>query len=275
MLLLGKIDLNAYGQDLFLRKIFLMATNKEKKLTSREKMLTRARERYPERHFADLEDTSTPQEGVDNLDDAIEEILEDYTSKQTAYDESNSKLVEILTTDPNAAEFIQSWIETGDPRTALVETFGDDLGMDEKSRENFKAQLTDWRKRKSENDALNAEAEANWQNSLQALDEWGSGNGLTMEQKRDVMLRLLAITFNGMVNKYEKDDFEMAWSAMNHDDDVKKAKIEGEVAGRNERIAAARRERTLADSMPPSVTGGQGGRTPEVKRKSSPWAGLK
>lgn len=247
------------------------------KPSARESLLSRARERYPDRTFADI-GAAPGGEGVSDLDEAINEMLTDYTTRQATYDENNSRLSELLVSDPSAAEFIQKWVETGDPRTALVDTFGDELGMSEESRANFKTELDGWRERKSANDALEAEAEANWQNSLTALEEWGNSKGLSLEEKRDVMLRLLSITFNGMENKYAAEDFDMAYNAIHHDTDVAAAREEGEVAGRNARIAAARRDRVAAGSMPPVGNGGQGGIAVERRPKSNPdnpWAGIK
>ena len=255
-----------------------MANNKKnKKPSSRENLLSRARERYPDRKFADL-DAAEPQEGVSDLDDAINEMLEDYSTRQATYDQNNARLSELLMSDPSAAEFVQKWVETGDPRTALVETFGDELGMSEEGQAKFKDQLAGWRERKSANDALEAEAEKNWQDSLTALEEWGNAKGLDLEQKRDVMLRLLAITFNGMENKYAAEDFDLAWNAINHDSDVEAARAEGEVAGRNAKIVANRRDRQTAGTMPPAPTGGQGAATKERKPQAgeeNPWAGIK
>lgn len=253
-----------------------MAKSKEKKaVSSREKMLSRARERFPDRTFADL--GAEPAEGVADLDDAIDEMLEDYSTKQKAYDDNNARLRDLLMSDPTSAEFIQKWIETGDPRTALVETFGDELGISEEGREKFKANLESWRERKSANDALEAEAEANWNASLEALNTWGDAKGLSLEEKRDVMLRLLGITFNGMENKYVDEDFNLAYNALHYDNDVAAARAEGEVAGRNETITAKRRERGVSGAMPPSTAGGQAGATVERQPKTgeeSVWAGV-
>ena len=255
-----------------------MATSEQKNtISSRESLLARARERFPDRQFADLDATEIP-EGVADLDEAINEMLEDLTTKQATYDEKNNRLSELLMTDPDSAEFIQKWVETGDPRTALVETFGDDLGMSEEGQANFKSQLDAWRERKQANDALNEQAEANWNKSLEDLESWGDSKGLSLEQKRDVMLRLLAIAFNGMENKYTPEDFDLALNAINHDADVAAAKVEGEVKGRNEKIAAARRDRNTSGSMPPAIPGGQGAKVVEkapAPKSSSPWAGIR
>lgn len=246
-------------------------SEKTQKASARENLLSRARERFPDRTFADL--GTEPAEGVADLDEAIDEMLTDFSTRQKTYDENNRRLTELMISDPSAAEFVQRWVETGDPRTALVETFGDDLGMSEEGQSKFKDQLTSWRERKSANDALEAEAENNWQNSLAALKEWGDAKSLTLEQQRDVMLRLLSITFNGMENKYGPEDFDMAYNAINHDNDVAAARAEGEVTGRNEKIAATRRARTVAaNNMPPSA-GRQGGSMgePQPPKQKSFW----
>lgn len=243
--------------------------------TARERLLARAREYYPDRTFAEL-DATEPQEGVFDLDEAIDEKLDELSTRQKTYDENNGRLSELLMSDPSAAEFVQKWIETGDPRTALVEAFGDDLGMSEEGKANFKGQLEGWRERKAANDALNAAADDNWQASLSALEEWGNAKNLSLEDKRDVMLRLLAITFNGMENKYAAEDFDLAYNAIHHDTDVAEARQAGEVAGRNAKIAAARHDRNAAVSMPPASIGGQGGRIVDKKpEKKSVWSGVK
>lgn len=249
-------------------------TNKTPK-ASRQNLLSRARERFPDRTFAELD--AVPEEGVADLDDAIDEMLTDLSNKQAAYDEKNAKLSQLLVSDPTAASFMKKWVETGDPRTAIVEIFGDDLGISEEGQSRFKDQLSGWRERKAANDALEAEAEANWQNSLQALDAWGDAKGLSLEEKRDVMLRLLAITFNGMENKYDAEDFDIAYNAIHHDADVAEARKEGEVAGRNAKITAARRDRAASGTMPPAPTGRLGGAIRDVtpQGKKSPFAGIK
>ena len=245
-----------------------------KEKNSRQNLLERARAKYPDRTFADL---GVEQEGAADLDEAIDEMLEEYSSRQKTYDENDNKLKSLLGTDPDIAEVIQSWVETGDPRVAIVDKFGDELGMSDEAKEKFKTNLAGWKERKAQNDALSAEADKNWENSLNALEEWGNSKNLSLEQKRDIMLRLLAVTFNGMVNIYGPDDFDMALRSMNYDTDVAAARAAGEVAGRNAKIAAERRVRSEANTMPPAG-GAQGGRAAEkkpTKTNNSPWAGVK
>lgn len=244
--------------------------------TSRDRLMGLASERYPDRRFRG-QIGQDGQEGQDDLEDAILEMISDYSTKQAAYDENNGKLRDLLMSDPQSAEFMQKWIETGDPRKALVEQFGEELGMSEEARAQFGDSLTSWRTRKEENDRLESESKTNWDASLAALDSWGDEKGLSLEQKRDVMGRLLAITFNGMENKYANDDFELAWKAINHDSDVDNAREEGMVAGTNAKMRTVKRDRAAsAANLPPASVGGQGmrGREPQPAQPQSVWSGI-
>lgn len=232
---------------------------------SRQKLLSQAREWYPDRKFTDLD--AAPEEDAADLDDAIDEKLTELLGKQAKYDENNAKLAKLLRTEPIAAEFMQTWVDTGDPLSAIVELFGDDLGMNEESRSQFKGKLDSWRERKQKNDSINAEFETNYGASLQALEDWGNAKGLSLEEKRDVMVRLIDIAMRGTFGQYTPDDFDMAYKALHHDADVTQARKEGEVTGRNEKIAVARRDRNAAGSMPPAPVGRNGGRLGEPTPK--------
>lgn len=244
-------------------------------MSSRDRLMNLASERFPDRKWKG-QIGQDGQEGQDDLEDAIYEMISDYSTKQAAYDENNGKLRDLLMSDPDCAELMQKWVETGDVRVALVEKFGDELGMSDDAKTQFKGNLDSWRKRKEENDRLTAESEANWNASLEALNSWGDSKGLSMEQKADVMGRLLAITFNGMENKYGTDDFELAQKALNYDTAVENAREEGMVAGANAKINTVKRGRAAAANMPPASTGGQGMRSKEPKpaKPESVWSGI-
>lgn len=250
-------------------------TDNQEVMSSRDRLMSLASQRYPDRRWKG-QIGQDGQEGQDELEDAIYEMVTDLSTRQAAYDENNGKLRELLVSDPDCAELMQRWVDTGDVRTALVEQFGDDLGISDEAKTKFKANIDSWRKRKEENDRLTAESEANWKESLEALNSWGDTKNLTMEQKADVMGRLLAITFNGMVNKYGPDDYELALKALNYDSDVANAREEGLVAGANAKIKTVKRGRAAAANMPPASTGGQGmrGKEPQPAKPESVWSGI-
>lgn len=137
----------------------------------------------------------------------------------------------------------------------------------EEGRGKFSTDLASWREKKAENDKLSEEADANWSKSLEDLESWGNEKGLTNDQKVAVMLRLVGITANGLMNKYEPEDFNMAYKEMNFDAAVADARREGEVNGRNAKISETRKRRQEAETMPPSLNG-QGGRMRQPEQKS-------
>lgn len=247
------------------------AENKAVK-SARQLLEERMSSRYPDRHFsAQNAQNAQNAQAVDDLDGAIIETLDEW-------EKNNNELREIFNTDPRSAEFINEWVRTKDPRAALVETFGDDLfeaGKSEEAKEQFKAQLADWRKRREAEEKAQAEYEANWNASLEALEKWGNDKGLSQDQKVAVMLKLINVAGNALCGNYSPEDFEMANDAINYSADVASAHDAGVVEGRNAKIAASRKTKNDVGKLPPAVTGqGARGAEPRPPRKPGFWEGV-
>ncbi len=240
-----------------------------------DKLLSRASQRFPDRHFVP-DVPGVPDGGqLDNLDDAISEILDEQDTKMNEMNEKLEKLQQLMYSDPQSAEFISLWLETGDPRAALVETFGDelsDLGTEE-GRKKFSSNLASWRERKAKNDELSSQYESNWNAFLERLNAWGDTNGLDNDKKANVAARLIDVYEKGLTNAYDESDFDMAMKALSYDKDVAVARQEGEVSGRNAKIQSQRRTRTPQDNTPPSGSGSRGMHmpAPTPPEKKSIW----
>ncbi len=247
-------------------------------MSPHEQLLKRASERYPDRRFAGQTDQNG-QNGQDDLEQAIIDMLSESDASIAENNDKNAKLVELFTGDPKCGEFVTRWVETGDPRAALVEVFGDELGdlSTEEGRGQFSESLKSWRSKKEENSKRDKEAEANWDKTLKDLEEWGNAKGLDDEKKAQVIGRLMSVAANAVMNIYTPADFDMVVKEMNYDNDVAAARQEGEVAGRNAKIAEKRRERAAQGAMPPALSG-QGIRSkeakPAVEKPESPWEGI-
>lgn len=245
----------------------------------RDELLKQAQSRYPDRDFyGETDENGEKPLNVEALQQAIYEMLSEKDSKISESDSANQALTELFLNDPESAEFIDSWMRTGDPREALVETFGDslsDLGTEE-GRTRFGESLGKWRERNRKNAQLDEEADRNWEQSLADLDSWGNEKGMDNDAKVQVITRLIKIAADGVMNKYSPEDFELVLKDMNYDSEIKKAREDGLVAGRNERIEAAKRARNDASSMPPALSGQ---RTPvrEVapKKDDNPFRGIR
>lgn len=250
-------------EQVFIKNITEMAEN-QTQTSSRDRLLAQASEWYPERRFKG-QIGPDGQDGQDELADAVEEKINELLAGKEENDKMLKKLVELLDSDPRAANVFLGWLETGDPISAMIEEFGDDVRN--LGEEDFQKEYASWRERREANDRLTEEANENLQKTYDLLNAWGDAKGLSLEQKRDVFLRLASIAYNGIVNKYTEEDFDLAYRAMNYEADVENARREGEVAGRNEKIAERRRERSAASTMPPTRPGGQGAGVAERKPK--------
>lgn len=244
--------------------------------SSRDNILARMKDRFPDRRYAG-QMGQDGQMGTDDLDQSISEYLDELIADRDANSQAHQKLKDLLDSDPKAAEFLDAWIQSGDPRSALVGTFGDDLGdlATEEGRGKFNEQLQGWRDRRTQNDSLNAEAEKNWDESLNKAQAFADARGLSTDQMSEIMIRLVNRTANGLMNKYDEADFENELKALNYDSAVKTAEKDGEVRGRNQKIAAQQRSR-MAQNNPPALSGQGlrvGERSPKVD-SSNPWAGI-
>lgn len=252
-------------------------TENQKVRDYRKDLLERAKSKYPDRNFD--EKNGENGESAQTLEQAIWDMLDEDDNRLAENKSKNETLVNLFLSDPSSAEFINRWVETGDPRMALVEVFGDDLAdlATEEGRGKFSDSLKSWRERRDATVKSNAEADANWDKSLEALEQWGNSKGMNVEQKTQVLMRLFKIVSDGIMNVYSPEDFDMVLKEMNYDKDVEAARSEGKVAGRNEKIEARKRSRAGSESMPPALSGGQGMSVPEEPRTkaNSPWSGIK
>lgn len=244
--------------------------------TKREELKELMRTMYPDRAFGPTNGVDGEGgEGGEELESAILETLDELVRTRDEGRAKNAALNKLLFGDPRAAEFVNLWVETGDPFSAIATIFGDEVDLkSEEGRTKYKNELSAFSAKRESDAKLNQEAEANWNASLEALDSWGNSKNLSEEDKVNIMLRLVGITANGLVNKYEDADFDMAYKANTYDKAVGDARHEGEVTGRNARIDENKRARQAMQAMPPALSG-QGMQVKPKPKNDSPWAGIK
>lgn len=251
------------------------ADNKQVK-SGRERLLERAQARFPDRTFTRPEGQDGQDVQIADLDEAINEAMDADASQIAESTSKNEQLAKLLYGDPRAADFLNLWIETGDPRSALVEVFGDELAelATEEGRGKFQTQLESYRERVRKSKELEDEEDRNWDGFLERLDNWGNERNLSNDDKAAIAVRLIDIKQKGNVNMYDEDDFNTVWRGIHYEGDVEAARNEGLIAGRNERIEATRKTRgAAAGQAMPSISGGRGGSmpAPQPPKKRSVW----
>jgi len=242
----------------------------------RGELLSRVKAKYPDRQFD--EQMAQGGQGGQALEQAIMEMLDEGAGALEEMNSKNAQITKLFFDDPHAGDFIMEWMKTGDPRGALVRVFGDDLSSlaTEEGRAAFGDQLSDYRSRKAQSAAMDEEASANWEESMNALEQFRTQHSLSEAQALEILIRLQKIASGALMNKYEPEDFALVLKEMNYDKDVTNARNEGLVAGRNEAIEARRAKRGVSEQMPASI-GGRGMRSaePQPKKPGSVWEGIK
>lgn len=242
----------------------------------RGELLSRAKAKFPDRNF----DEQNGQDGQSGqaLEQAIMEMLDEGAGALDEMNSKNAQITKLFFDDPHAGDFIMEWMRSGDPRGALVKVFGDELSSlaTEEGRAAFGEQLADYRSRRAQSDAMDQEASANWEESMNALEQFRTQHSLSEAQALEILIRLQKIASGALMNKYEPEDFALVLKEMNYDKNLESARNEGLVAGRNEAIEARMAKRGVSDQMPSSI-GGRGLRSaePQPKKPSSVWEGIR
>ena len=240
--------------------------------TSRERIIDRYAQKYPEKDFAS-------EESAGMVDDEIIAELEKFDAELEGYRGNDKKIKDLFNSDPRSANFMVSWMAGGgNPIQYLLEIFGPELQEALESEEG-RAKIVDstnkWLERKATEEAGEAERMANYEQSVNDLVAFASEKGISDEQATQVFEKVNQIGFDVIEGKYTREAYEMAYNAMNYASDVETARKEGEVAGKNAKIEEKLAKVEKPIDMPPSV-GGQGAAVPEAPRekKSNNMFGL-
>ena len=231
------------------------------------RLAERMQGKYPDRQFTDAEGN------IDNnrLLEAISEDLNSLDGKVGEYEANNRQMVDLFKTNPKAAAFLNTWVQTKSPALAFRKIYGQNAFEAITSEEGASiiAEIeAEESKRKADDEAFLAEKESNLNASFDALDSWGDSKGLSDEQKVAVFKTLNDLLIDAEMGKYSEDFFEMAWKAEHYAGDIESARHEGEVAGRNARIDELTKRRQASESLPPAMSG-QGSNVTSRPKKPS------
>lgn len=245
----------------------MKATETEKVTSSKDRLVERFAKDNPDVDF-------NAENGQDVLYDKILAALENYDAELEGFRTNDKKIKDLFNSDPKSGRFITSWAAGGgDPITYLLDIFGPDL-MDALQSEEGTAKMaeshTKWLERKTAEEKSESERMQNYENSIKDLVAFAEENGLSDEQAVSIFEKANQIADEAMDGKYTRETFEMINKAVNYDDNVKKAREEGERDGRNTKIEEKLGKVRKNPEMPPSL-GGQGAAMPEpAPRQSDP-----
>lgn len=206
-----------------------------------------------------------PEVNIDD-EDAYYGALNGEFDRFDATDKAQKELGEILAKDPRSAGLLMSMKNGQNPMEYLIESYGEDfreaLNDEEKAKEFASAFAKNMEKR-AEADKLKAQAEANMQTMIDALDAAQADGSFSDDDAAKAFEYLYAdagLLDRILVNDIKKEDWMMLMKAAKYDDMIKEneakvveAREEGEVAGRNANIDIQKRKKSQVKAMPGNV----------------------
>lgn len=177
----------------------------------------------------------------------------------------------MFSSDPRSAAFLMNWRDGEDPAVGLVRQFGTEIkeAIDDPERqEQIAAANKEYVERVAKEKEYEEMYTKNLDASLAYLDQLQRETGMTDEEIDKVMQFVVSIVRDGVLGKFSPETIEMARKALNHDADVTRANLEGEVKGRNEKI-----EEKLRKSKKGDGTAALDGKNGSARRTTVPNLG--
>lgn len=224
-------------------------------MTPRDRMKSMMSQKYPDRTFEG-------ENASNELDELVASELEAGAAELEASRANNQKIVDLFNRDPKTARLIMRMASSEDtnPVDILIEMYGPDL-LEALQSEEGKAKISQatalYLEAKAKEEAGEKERMDNYEKSVNDIAAFAQEKGLTDEQAVAVFEKINQIGFDVIEGKYTREAMQMAYDAMNYNNDVETARKEGEVSGRNAKIEEKLAKVNKPADMPPAV-GGRG-----------------
>ncbi|MBR1464940.1 MAG: hypothetical protein IJ607_01100 [Bacteroidaceae bacterium] len=204
----------------------------------------RLKKKYPDREYADDE----------ALFGQINDDYDDYDNQLSQYKERESRLTDLFAKDNRAAQFITDMAKGNDPWLAVIERLGidgvTDLMNDPSKQAEYAEANKKYVERLAKEKSLEEEYERNFAESMNLLEQIQQERGLGDETIDAAMELVIRIANEAILGKFTAETIDMALNAVNHDADVRNARTEGTVAGRNAKIDEKLRKPQTGDGTP-------------------------
>ncbi len=198
--------------------------------SKRDIAMERMRSKYPDRSFDDDE----------ALFGQINEDYEDYDKRIAESSDREKAFSDMFTSNPKSARLMMEWKDGKDPVASLIRIYGKEdilAAIEDPERLDAIEQANkEFADKVAQNDEYEAQYEKNLPESLKAIDEWASKEGVSDDVIDKAVTALSKLCGDFILGKITPESIKMILKAQNYDADVEQAQIEGEVAGRNAKI---------------------------------------
>ncbi len=234
------------------------------KPTHKERYQGRYREMYPE---LDMEN-----------EDAFYESANANLDELESYRKHNNDLIGTFNNNKAFASMLMAAKNGEDPYEWMASNLGADISellSDPEYAKKISEAAKKFNDSQAKGEASRKEYEANVQNTLAELQKIQQETGWDNEKCYNLASKVYDIIDQGTKGLITAETFRMVMNGMNYDDDVKNARSEGEVAGRNAKISEQLKKEQKPEGIPPSIGTAKGQASAKnQQKKKSYWEGI-
>ncbi len=235
-------------------------------LSSRERLVERIMQRYPDRRF----------ESDDDFYDALDEYDSFLCGNYEKMVGDQNKLCQLMCSNPKVGAFISDVAEGEDALVACIRYFGRDLleqGGDERKMYAIRRANEEFLERNRCYRELESSMQKNVERSVRHIKRFMQSKKMDDAEFEEFLERIFHVCRHVFAGDLNTDVLELLYKGLRYDSDLPCAEHAAEIKGRNERIVMSRRE-MAGDSLPAmkhvSDNGDKGGYR-RVRRRSSIW----
>lgn len=211
--------------------------------SGRDKLVERLRTYNPEGAY---DEDEALYDGVGSMLDEREASLSEMRGKM-------DELAQVFKRSPQVASFFVDLIDGAGIYESLSRNFGPDLmaaiNGDDEVRASYDNGLAEWQAAADEREARNNTFKTNSDQTMAEYEAWLAEEGYTPEDRAELEAEMMAVS-NAMGEGKFMDFVRALNRSRRYDRDIENARSEGEIRGRNARIAEERTLPTEGDGLP-------------------------
>lgn len=214
-------------------------------LSNRERFLSRMKEKYPD---VDYDDEDARYGTYNDYFDAMD-------SRTKELEQSDEGMRNLFSRDPRVADIMIDIAKGEDPAIAFYRAYPDYINQDlsdpdvaARLAEENKERIEKLQAEEEEKQRTGKEREDKQQAAGELISEYATENGLSDEEIGGIVSMFVTIANEGITMDVSRETLELIRKGLGYDGDVAKAREEGSIEGRNERIGREKK-RFMGDGI--------------------------
>lgn len=214
-------------------------------VSNRERFMSHVREKYPD---VDYDDEDARYGAYNDYFDAMD-------SRTRELEQSDEGMRNLFSRDPRVADIMIDIAKGEDPAIAFYRAYPDYINQDlsdpdvaARLAEENKKRIEELQAEEEEKQRTGKEREDKQQAAGELISEYATENGLSDEEIGGIVSMFVTIANEGITMDVSRETLDLIRKGLGYDGDVAKAREEGSIEGRNERIGREKK-RFMGDGI--------------------------